>query len=182
MSEWRAIGKRGDDEQAGWLERLEKHPRRAAFERRQSGALPDGWDGALDDWLAEIAKTRPAMATRQAGGMVLERLIGKLPELIGGSADLTGSNNTHVGQKAIHSGDYGGRYIHYGVREHGMAAAMNGMALHGGLIPYGGTFLVFSDYCRPAIRLAALMRVRVVFCDDSRFHWAGRGRPHAPAD
>ena len=163
MSEWRAIGKRGDDEQAGWLERLEKHPRRAAFERRQSGALPDGWDGALDDWLAEIAKTRPAMATRQAGGMVLERLIGKLPELIGGSADLTGSNNTHVGQKAIHSGDYGGRYIHYGVREHGMAAAMNGMALHGGLIPYGGTFLVFSDYCRPAIRLAALMRVRVVF-------------------
>ena len=84
-------------------------------------------------------------------------LVAGVPELIGGSADLTGSNNTNVKNTRRRAGDYAGRYVHYGVREHGMAAAMNGMALHGGIIPYGGTFLVFTDYCRPAMRLAALM-------------------------
>ena len=160
---WLAFGSRGDDERKKWQERLANHPQREEFERRQSGILPTGWSNTIDDWQAEIAKTKPAMATRQASGFTLEQLVPKIPELIGGSADLTGSNNTATGQQAMTADNYGGRYIHYGVREHGMAAAMNGMALHGGVVPYGGTFLVFSDYCRPAIRLAALMGVQVIF-------------------
>ena len=96
--------------------------------------------------------------------MALEHLVPALPELIGGSADLTGSNGTRTKQHGRRQGeDFAGNYIHYGVREHGMAAAMNGMALHGGIIPYGGTFLVFTDYCRPSIRLSALMRQRVIY-------------------
>src|SRR5262245_10392327 len=103
------------------------------------------------------------IATRAASEFVLESLIPAIPEMIGGSADLTGSNNTRIkGMKAITAADFSGRFIHYGVREHGMAGAMNGLALHGGIIPYSGTFLVFSDYCRPAIRLAALMGQRVI--------------------
>ena len=116
---------------------------------------------ALKDKLAAAPK---AMATRTASEIALESLIPALPEMLGGSADLTGSNNTRTKSMTVMSAaDYSGRYIHYGIREHGMAAAMNGMALHGGIIPYGGTFLVFSDYCRPAIRLAALMGIRVIF-------------------
>jgi transketolase len=104
------------------------------------------------------------MATRQASQAVLEAVVPLLPELIGGSADLTGSNNTLVKDMGVVGrGDFAGRYLHYGVREFAMAAAMNGMALHGGLIPYGGTFLVFTDYCRPAIRLSALMHRRVIY-------------------
>jgi transketolase len=110
-----------------------------------------------------LAATPKEIATRTACEFALESLIPALPEMIGGSADLTGSNNTRTkSMKAMSAADYSGRFIHYGVREHGMAAAMNGMALHGGIIPYSGTFLVFSDYCRPAIRLAALMGVRVI--------------------
>ena len=102
--------------------------------------------------------------------------------MVGGSADLTGSNNTAPRtMKAMSAADYAGRYIHYGIREHGMAAAMNGMALHGGVIPYGGTFLVFSDYCRPAIRLAALMGMRVIYVHDARLDRPRRRRPDAPA-
>src|SRR5439155_9135709 len=109
---------------------------------------------------AENAK----LATRQASGAVLDALVPAVPELIGGSADLTPSNNTKAKDQAdIKPGDYAGRYIRYGIREHGMAAAMNGIAVHGGLIPYGGTFLTFTDYARPSIRLAALMEARVVF-------------------
>ena len=111
----------------------------------------------------KLAVQPKEMATRTACEFALESLIPALPEMIGGSADLTGSNNTRIkGMKAISAADFSGRFIHYGVREHGMAAAMNGMALHGGIIPYSGTFLVFSDYCRPAIRLAAIMGKRVI--------------------
>jgi transketolase len=111
----------------------------------------------------KIAATSKDMATRAASELALDALVPALPELIGGSADLTGSNNTRPkGMAVLSASDYGGRFIHYGVREHGMAAAMNGMAVHGGLIPYSGTFLVFSDYCRPSIRLAALMGERVI--------------------
>ena len=111
----------------------------------------------------KLAAAPKEIATRSASEFALEALTPALPEMIGGSADLTGSNNTRAkAMKALSAADYAGRFIHYGVREHGMAAAMNGMALHGGIIPYSGTFLVFSDYCRPAIRLAALMGQRVI--------------------
>jgi len=111
-----------------------------------------------------LAQTPKDIATRAASELALDALTTALPEMIGGSADLTGSNNTRAkAMKVLKAPDYSGTFIHYGVREHGMAAAMNGMALHGGVIPYSGTFLVFSDYCRPAIRLAALMAQRVIF-------------------
>src|SRR5207253_10070727 len=112
----------------------------------------------------KFAAEAPKLATRQCSGMVLDALVPAMPALIGGSADLTGSNNTRAkGQKAVTRDDFSGSYVFYGVREHGMAAAMNGLALHGGLVPYGGTFLIFTDYCRPSIRLAALMGIRVVY-------------------
>ncbi|HEY8254540.1 MAG TPA: transketolase C-terminal domain-containing protein, partial [Rhizomicrobium sp.] len=137
---------------------------RGEFARRFEGLLPDGWRRAINGVKAKFAADAPTLATRQASGLVLDALAAVVPELVGGSADLTGSNNTRSkGMVAISPDDFNGRYIHYGIREHGMAAAMNGMALHGGIIPYGGTFLVFSDYCRPAIRLAALMGIRVIF-------------------
>jgi transketolase len=117
----------------------------------------------VDAFIAEAEKTAPAAATRQHSGNVLSVLFPAVPEMVGGSADLTGSNNTYVkNTKVLDTPDYAGRYINYGVREFGMATAMNGMALHGGIIPYGGTFLVFTDYNRPAIRLAALMGIRVI--------------------
>ena len=142
-------------------------------------ALADAMRAVKEKLAADKPKeSRPARPARLA----LESLIPALPEMIGGSADLTGSNNTRTkGMKAIHAGDFSGRYIHYGVREHGMAAAMNGMALHGGIVPYCGTFLVFSDYCRPAIRLAALMGTAGHPCDDPRLHRPRRRRTDAPA-
>ena len=110
-----------------------------------------------------LAEAPKEIASRTASEFALETLVPAIPEMVGGSADLTGSNNTQTkSMKAMSAADYGGRFIHYGIREHGMASAMNGMALHGGIIPYSGTFLVFSDYCRPAIRLAALMGERVI--------------------
>ena len=112
----------------------------------------------------KLAATPKEVATRAASETALEALTAAVPEMIGGSADLTGSNNTRPkGMTVFSARDYSGRFIHYGVREHGMAAAMNGMALHGGIIPYSGTFLVFSDYCRPAIRLGALAGERVIY-------------------
>src|SRR5262249_45489482 len=138
--------------------------KRAEFERRMKGDLAKQ---ALTDAVRAVKEklaTQPKdIASRTACEFALESLIPALPEMIGGSADLTGSNNTRIkGMKAISAADFSGRFIHYGVREHGMAAVMNGMALHGGIVPYSGTFLVFSDYCRPAIRLAALMGKRVI--------------------
>ena len=128
-----------------------------------SGKLPDGWAETMSAYKNALAEQKPKLATRQASQKALEVLVPAIPELIGGSADLTGSNLTLVkGMGGVMPDNFAGRYVYYGVREHGMAAAMNGIALHGGLIPYGGTFFVFSDYMRPAIRLAALMGVRAI--------------------
>jgi transketolase len=160
---WEAAGRRGAGARRSWLRRLAKHPQRAEFERALAGRLPEGWHEPLAALRARLAEEKPKLATRVASQRALEALVPAVPELAGGAADLTGSVGTLAkGMAPIAAGSYAGRYIHWGVREHGMAAAMNGMALHGGLIPYGGTFLVFSDYMRPAIRLAALMRQRVI--------------------
>ena len=127
------------------------------------GDLPTGAFDKLHARIAELVETQPAQATRQSSGAALDELFAAIPELIGGSADLTGSNNTFVkGTPIFDAPTYEGRYVNWGIREFGMAAAMNGMALHGGVIPYGGTFMVFSDYSRPAIRLGALMGVRAI--------------------
>ncbi len=127
------------------------------------GALPSGFSDAILDYKKKLSEEPPTMATRKSSEAALEVVNAAIPETIGGSADLTGSNNTRTkNMVAITPDDFSGRYIHYGIREHGMAAAMNGMALHGGLIPYSGGFLIFSDYCRPSIRLAALMGIRVI--------------------
>jgi transketolase len=164
VAAWRAAGARGAPQRRAWLRRLAHHPLRGEFERATSGRLPDAFPAALAALKAELITIRPKLATRQASQKTLEALVPAVPELIGGSADLTSSNLTEVrGMATVGPGSYAGRYIHYGVREHGMAAAMNGMARHGGIIPYGGTFLVFSDYMRPAMRLAALMETRVIY-------------------
>jgi transketolase len=160
---WHTAGERSLGARRAWLKRLATSNQRAEFERAIDGKLPDTWNDAIAAMKQEIADSRPKFATRQSSQKVLETLIPNTPELIGGSADLTSSNLTLVkGQGIIAPGNFAGRYIHYGVREHGMAAAANGMALHGGIIPYTGTFFVFSDYMRPAIRLGALMKQRVI--------------------
>jgi transketolase len=163
LKPWRAAGRKGGKDRKAWEQRLAASPHREVFERAISGKLPTHAYERLDAWIAEAKQTKPAAATRQHSGSALEKIFSDIPELVGGSADLTGSNNTFVKNTAIlDAPDYAGRYVNYGVREHGMAAAMNGMGLHGGVIPYGGTFLVFTDYSRPAIRLAALMGIRVI--------------------
>ena len=163
---WRQAGIRGKAAHQAWKDRLMTVPaaRRAEFERRIRGELPtDKLAAAVRSVKEKLAATPKEMATRNASESALEALTAAVPAMIGGSADLTGSNNTKPkGMPVLSASDYSGRFIHYGVREHGMAAAMNGLALHGGIIPYSGTFLVFSDYCRPAIRLAALMGERVI--------------------
>jgi transketolase len=166
LNAWRAVGGRGAAIRTEWQKRVDGLPKaaRAEFERVQSGALPDGWEKAINGFKRRVTEEAPNWATRKASQEVLEVLNPAIPETIGGSADLTGSNNTRSKDLApITRDDYSGRYIFYGVREHGMAAAMNGMALHGGVIPYSGTFLIFTDYCRPSIRLSALMQQRVIY-------------------
>jgi transketolase len=161
---WKEAGRRGAPARADWTRRLAASDARAAFNAAVAGELPTAFDAAIDAYKAKLATDKPAWATRKSSQMALEVINPVLPETLGGSADLTGSNNTKTGTfKPVTAADFTGRYIHYGVREHGMAAAMNGMALHGGVIPYGGTFLVFTDYCRPSIRLSALMGQRVVY-------------------
>ena len=163
---WRAAGARGAADADAWAARLAAAVPavRADFERVANGALPAELGDTVIALKRGFAAEAPKMATRQASGKVLDRLTEVVPELAGGSADLTGSNNTRTAAHSdVTAGDFSGGYIRYGVREHGMAAAMNGMALHGGLIPYGGTFLVFTDYARPAIRLSALMEQRVIY-------------------
>jgi transketolase len=158
---WLEAGGRGAAAHAQWRDRLGASERRAEFERRMAGDLPEGF--SLADHIAGLIETPQKLATRKASELVLEAINSQLAEMIGGSADLTGSNNTKTkNQKPLIKEDYSGRYIYYGIREFGMAAAMNGMALHGGVIPYGGTFLIFSDYSRPAIRLSALQQIRVI--------------------
>ncbi|MGE0748841.1 MAG: transketolase, partial [Rhodospirillales bacterium] len=166
LDAWRAIGARGAAERKKWQDRCAALPadKRALFERTQAGRLPAEAGAAIAALKQRFVETAPKIATRQASGEVLEALMPALPELVGGSADLTGSVNTRTkAQAAVKPGSFGGAYLHYGVREHAMAAAMNGLALHKGFIPYGGTFLVFSDYLRPALRLSALMGQRVVY-------------------
>ncbi|OYY05198.1 MAG: transketolase [Acidocella sp. 35-58-6] len=160
---WKAAGSRGASTRRAWLKRLAKHPQRAEFERVMAAKLPEGYADAMRDYKASLAEQKPKLATRQASQKALEMLVPAMPELVGGSADLTGSNLTLVkGMTGATADNFAARYLYYGVREFGMAAAMNGIALHGGLIPYGGTFFVFTDYMRSAIRLAALMGTRVI--------------------
>lgn len=161
---WRQVGHRGKSAYEAWKKIHDVSAQRAEFDRVMAGDLPVGMDEALQTLKQKVAAEKPKYATRQSSGATLEVLLPILPELIGGSADLTPSNNTQVKTfNSIAPAHYEGRYIHFGVREHGMAALMNGMALHGGIIPYGGTFMQFADYCRPSIRLAALMHQRVIF-------------------
>jgi len=166
LQDWRAAGARGKAARGAWETRLKARDAttRAEFERRMRGDLPEAALAAAVKTLKEtLAATPKDIATRSASEFALEGLVPAVPEMIGGSADLTGSNNTRTkSMQAITAADFSGRFINYGIREHGMAAAMNGMALHGGVIPYSGTFLVFSDYCRPSLRLAALMGERVI--------------------
>lgn len=164
LSTWRAAGARGKADYDAWNKRHASAKERAEFDRTMKGELSEATANALTALKNKIAAEKPKHATRQSSGAVLEALLPVMPELIGGSADLTPSNNTQVKNFGpVNAANYGGRYVHYGVREHAMAAMMNGMALHGGIIPYGGTFLQFADYSRPSIRLAALMHQRVIF-------------------
>jgi transketolase len=164
LADWRDAGRRGRSVHADWRQRLQHANQRVEFERRLRGDLPsDALASAVRSLKEALAKSPKEIASRVASEHALEAIIAAVPEMIGGSADLTGSNNTKTKSMAVlTASDYAGRFIHYGIREHGMAAAMNGMTLHGGIIPFSGTFLVFSDYCRPAIRLAALMGLRVI--------------------
>ena len=164
VNSWRRVGAMKIAKMESWWKRLENSGRKTEFERYISGELPKGWENSMLEFKRRHSQDKTKLATRKASQETIKILTEKIPELIGGSADLTGSNLTKSEQqKIITPGDFSGSYIHYGVREHGMAAAMNGIALHGGFIPYGGTFLIFSDYCRPAIRLSALMKKRVIF-------------------
>jgi transketolase len=161
LTAWRTAGKRGSIDHAQWTDRLEQSPRKDEFLARLNGKVSDAW---LRPYLDKLLADLKPVATRKASEMALEAINSAIPATVGGSADLTGSNNTKTkALEPLTPDNYAGRYIYYGIREFGMAAAMNGMALHDGVIPYGGTFLVFTDYARPAIRLSALQRARVIY-------------------
>ncbi|AKH41418.1 transketolase [Altererythrobacter atlanticus] len=162
LADWRATGERGKQAHAQWKERHAASDRAGEFSARMAGKLPELADWA--EYKAQLASEGPKMATRKSSEAALSVLTQAVPALVGGSADLTGSNNTKTPSTTpLTAEDYAGRYVYYGIREFGMGAAMNGMALHGGIIPYGGTFLVFADYCRPAIRLSALQQIPVIY-------------------
>lgn len=162
LAAWRAVGD-GTSEFSAWTERLNASDKKDCFNGLQKGDYAEFIAPIIAELKADFASDKPKKATRQTSGMCLEKLVAALPALVGGSADLTGSNNTKVAASTvINRENYGGNYINYGVREHGMAAAMNGMALYAGLVPYAGTFLQFADYSRPAIRLGALMAQRAI--------------------
>ena len=164
LAAWRAAGARGAPLRKAWQERLDAADSKAAFEAAHSGAIPALLGAAINDHKRKLSEEKAGPATRVSSQMALEVVNKAIPYTVGGSADLTGSNNTKTsGMEAISAEDFSGSYIYYGVREHGMAAAMNGLAVHGGFIPYGGTFLVFADYMRGAMRLSALMGVRVIY-------------------
>ncbi|HEX6410928.1 MAG TPA: transketolase [Sphingomicrobium sp.] len=161
LTAWREAGRKGASAHAEWQKRLDASGKKSEFETRISNMADDSW---LKPYVDGLLANPPTVATRKASEMALEAINAAIPSTIGGSADLTGSNNTKTkGLQALTADNYGGRYIYYGIREFGMAAAMNGMALHGGVIPYGGTFLVFTDYARPAIRLSALQKAKVIY-------------------
>jgi transketolase len=160
-AEWKRYGARGAGDHSGWNVRFDASDRKAELSAQLAGRVSSDW---LKPYLDGLLASPQKVATRKASEMALEAINTAVPWTIGGSADLTGSNNTKTkALKPLTRDDYSGRYIYYGIREFGMAAAMNGLALHGGVVPYGGTFLVFSDYCRPAIRLSALQGARVVY-------------------
>jgi transketolase len=164
LEAWRKIGTASKPARDAWVARHAKASKATEFDATMRGDIPPEVSKALAELKQKLAAEKPNTGTRRTSEKALDVINGILPTTVGGSADLTPSNNTktkNIGE--IKPGMFDGRYIHYGIREHGMAAAMNGMALHGGIIPYGGTFLVFSDYCRPSIRLAALMGIRVIF-------------------
>ncbi|MBN7761082.1 transketolase [Nitratireductor aquimarinus] len=166
LDDWRLAGLHSAKDRKAWEDRLAAADAetRGEFERRMRGDLPENFDAAMVEYKEKLAAEPPKVASRKASEMALEAINAVLPETIGGSADLTGSNNTKTSQTGpISADDFSGRYVHYGIREHAMAAAMNGMTLHGGIIPYGGTFMTFSDYARPAMRLASLMQIRSIF-------------------
>ena len=180
---WLEAGARGAGARRAWLKREARHPLRTEFERVVSGRLPEAWHEAIAALKAEIAERRPELATCRASGRALELLLPAVPELAGGSAAAAGSTlASGRSMGAISSGSYGGRHLDFGFRAHGMAACLNGMALHGGVIPFGGTFLEFTDHMRPALRLAALMRRRVihVLADDGI--GLGDGPAHQPIE
>jgi transketolase len=164
LATWRAAGTRSQNIRGEWQSRLAAHPQKAEFERRMKGDLPAAFKPAIDAFKKKLVEDKPKVATRKSSQMALDVINAVLPETQGGSADLTHSNLTNTKEMVPFQADnYLGRYMMYGIREHEMAAAMNGIALHGGLIPYGGTFMVFTDYARPSIRLAALMEVRSIY-------------------
>jgi transketolase len=161
LATWREAGKRGSVDRAHWQGRLDRSTRKDEFLAQIGGKVSDGW---LKPYLEKLLTDLKPVATRKASEMALEAINSAIPSTIGGSADLTGSNNTKTkALEALTADNYAGRYIYFGIREFGMSAAMNGMALHGGVIPYGGTFLVFTDYARPAIHLSALQNARVIY-------------------
>lgn len=161
---WHKAGKRSASLYQEWQKRHDASAQKEEFDRVQAGELPASFAETIGQIKKQIVEDQPKIATRQSSQLVLDKLAPLMPELIGGSADLTGSNNTKAKNAQIISANhFSGNYIYYGIREHAMAAAMNGMALHKGVIPFGGTFLVFSDYCRPAMRLSALMQQRVIY-------------------
>ena len=163
IDSWRTVGARGRAARGAWQDR-HKAADSTDFDAAMSGDFDAAINDAVQGWKTALAADPQKLATRVASQKALDAIIPACPALIGGSADLTGSNNTRAGGQDLFSRDNpAGTYVHYGVREHGMAAAMNGIALHGGAIPYGGTFLVFTDYCRPSIRLSALMKQRVIY-------------------
>ena len=164
LETWRAAGKRSQNLRGEWEARLNASPKKEEFLRRTAGTLPTGFAAAMAEYKQKLAADKPKVASRKASQMALEVINKALPETLAGSADLTGSNLTNTPETLPFQADNrSGRYMMYGIREHEMAAAMNGVALHGGLIPYGGTFMVFTDYARPAIRLSALMGQRVIY-------------------
>lgn len=161
---WARSGRKGRSAHNKWKSRLKENSNAEDFNRTIKGELNEGWQDAMQSYKQMLAKELPSLATRASSGNTLKILTENLSDMISGSADLQGSNKTKTPSTPdIQAGNYGGRYLNYGIREHAMAAAMNGMALHGGIIPYSGTFLVFADYCRPSIRLSALMNQRVIY-------------------
>ena len=166
LDEWRNIGNKGEQLENKWLETVNKKNPKIKSELIGANEKLDlnGLENLIRREKDKHFETKPSLATRQCSMAAIEKISAFLPELIGGSADLSGSNNTKTNNsKIINSKNFNGNYIHYGVREHGMAAVMNGLALYGGIIPYGGTFLIFSDYCKPSIRLSALMGLKVIY-------------------
>ena len=166
LDEWRNIGNKGEQLENEWLEKVNKKNPQIKSELNGANEKLDlnGLENLIRQEKDKHFESKPSLATRQCSMAAIEKISAFLPELIGGSADLSGSNNTKTNNsKIINSKNFNGNYIHYGVREHGMAAVMNGLALYGGIIPYGGTFLIFSDYCKPSIRLSALMGLKVIY-------------------